>query len=131
MPATPAAHGDTAIVAGEVTQMLNPENARGSRSAPPPLAAQQDAWQIFQQQSLDRNLERRPSEESRSTPPLVSLTDGLDASPRPRQRRSLDISRCGLGLTDLEPVAQVRKMMMPRTMADGGSEAAAAMLCRC
>jgi hypothetical protein len=86
MPATPAAHGDNAITASEST------HARGTHSAPLPLAAQQDAWQVFQQQSLDRNLERRPSEESQTAMPLVSLADGLDASPRPRQRRSLDIN---------------------------------------
>ena len=69
--------------------------AGGSRSAPPPLAAQQDAWQTFQRRSLDGNLERRASTESRSASPLQSLSDGFDASPRPRQRRSLDVNRWG------------------------------------
>ena len=89
MTATPVA--DQIFVAGDTA------NARGTHSALPPLAAQQDAWQVFQQQPLDQDLERRPSEESHSAMPSVSLADGLDASPRPRQRRSLDISRCGFG----------------------------------
>jgi hypothetical protein len=66
---------------------------RRSVSLTPPLAAQQDAWQNFQRRSLDGDLERRASSESHSGPPLVFLAEGFDASPRPRQRRSLDFNR--------------------------------------
>lgn len=67
---------------------------RSASLTPPPLAAQQDAWQVFQRRSsLDGTLDRRHSSESQSGPPLVSLAGRLDDSPRPPQRRSLDINR--------------------------------------
>lgn len=89
-PGTPdCAVGAATFASGSssAAQTLNPK----SKTAP--LAAQQDAWHSFQRRSLISGLERRHSAEFRAGPPLVCLADGFEASPRPRQRRSLEANR--------------------------------------